>query len=184
MSRKTEAAMSVWRWGVQQCSCQRQLRQPVATTTTMGAAASPLAIARARQPGGEEDGRGETRHAAVVRLSLMAVAVAMATTTKEVAVFQVKLRVSSCKAVVSAMEGSFPPGGGEDDGSSTLTPAMANVLQTGSFANCELRSMVLVDRSMLGSHSPSFNYPGKIPPGLDLPSDVTDKKLVEGTHND
>ncbi|KAK3145194.1 hypothetical protein QOZ80_4AG0325220 [Eleusine coracana subsp. coracana] len=52
------------------------------------------------------------------------------------------------------------------------------------FANCELRSMVLVDRSMLGSHSPSFNYPGKIPPGLDLPSDVTDKKLVEGTHND
>ncbi|RLM65485.1 phosphoglycerate mutase-like protein 1 [Panicum miliaceum] len=47
------------------------------------------------------------------------------------------------------------------------------------FANCELRSMVLVDRSMLGSDSPSFNYPGKIPAGLDLPSDVADKKRVE-----
>ncbi|KXG25754.1 phosphoglycerate mutase-like protein 1 isoform X2 [Sorghum bicolor] len=47
------------------------------------------------------------------------------------------------------------------------------------FANCELRSMVLVDRSMLGSYSPRFNYPGKIPAGLDLPSDIADKKLVE-----
>lgn len=45
------------------------------------------------------------------------------------------------------------------------------------FANCELRSLVLVDRSMLGSDGPSYNnYPGKmkIPAGLDLPSD--DKK--------
>jgi len=32
---------------------------------------------------------------------------------------------------------------------------------------------------MLGSDSPSFNYPGKIPAGLDLPSDVADKKHVE-----
>ncbi|RCV32452.1 hypothetical protein SETIT_7G004100v2 [Setaria italica] len=47
------------------------------------------------------------------------------------------------------------------------------------FANCELRSMVLVDRSMLGSDSPSFNYPGKIPAGLDLPSDVADEKHLE-----
>jgi hypothetical protein len=41
-----------------------------------------------------------------------------------------------------------------------------------SFANCELRSMVLVDTSMLGSDSPSYNYPGSIPAGLDLPSDA------------
>jgi hypothetical protein len=39
--------------------------------------------------------------------------------------------------------------------------------------------MVLVDRSMLGSDPPGFNYPGKIPAGLDLPSDVADKKRVE-----
>ncbi|XP_062225050.1 phosphoglycerate mutase-like protein 1 [Phragmites australis] len=45
------------------------------------------------------------------------------------------------------------------------------------FANCELRSMMLVDRSMLGSDSATWNYPGKIPAGLDLPSDVSDKKL-------
>jgi hypothetical protein len=32
---------------------------------------------------------------------------------------------------------------------------------------------------MLGSYSPRFNYPGKIPAGLDLPSDIADKKLVE-----
>uniref|UniRef100_A0A0A9DPZ5 Uncharacterized protein n=1 Tax=Arundo donax TaxID=35708 RepID=A0A0A9DPZ5_ARUDO len=51
-----------------------------------------------------------------------------------------------------------------------------------SFANCELRSMVLVDRSMLGSDSPSWNFPGKIPAGLDLPSDVADKKLQEEAH--
>lgn len=44
------------------------------------------------------------------------------------------------------------------------------------FANCELRSMVLVDRSMLGQDSSSSNYPGKIPQGLDLPSDVAHEK--------
>ncbi|KAL3614417.1 hypothetical protein CASFOL_042491 [Castilleja foliolosa] len=44
------------------------------------------------------------------------------------------------------------------------------------FANCELRSMVIVDRSKVGSDSSSTNYPGKIPPGLDLPSDVADGK--------
>ncbi|KAJ1269778.1 hypothetical protein BS78_06G003100 [Paspalum vaginatum] len=48
------------------------------------------------------------------------------------------------------------------------------------FANCELRSLMLVDRSMLGSDSSSYNYPGKIPDGVDLPSDVaTDKKHLE-----
>ncbi|URE04089.1 PGAM [Musa troglodytarum] len=46
-------------------------------------------------------------------------------------------------------------------------------------ANCELRSMVLVDRSMLGSDSCYSNYPGKIPSGLHLPSDVADDKHPE-----
>ncbi|RYR71527.1 hypothetical protein Ahy_A02g005778 isoform A [Arachis hypogaea] len=45
------------------------------------------------------------------------------------------------------------------------------------FANCELRSMVIVDRSMTGSTASTTNYPGKIPPGLDLPSDVADENL-------
>uniref|UniRef100_A0A7N2N6P9 Phosphoglycerate mutase-like protein 1 n=1 Tax=Quercus lobata TaxID=97700 RepID=A0A7N2N6P9_QUELO len=39
------------------------------------------------------------------------------------------------------------------------------------FANCELRSVVIIDRSMIGSDSSTTNYPGKIPSGLDLPSD-------------
>ncbi|XP_022936702.1 phosphoglycerate mutase-like protein 1 isoform X1 [Cucurbita moschata] len=40
------------------------------------------------------------------------------------------------------------------------------------FANCELRSFVLVDRSMVGSESSTTNFPGSLPKGLDLPSDV------------
>ncbi|RDY06684.1 Phosphoglycerate mutase-like protein 1 [Mucuna pruriens] len=45
------------------------------------------------------------------------------------------------------------------------------------FANCELRSMIIVDRSMIGgSEASTTNYPGKIPSGLDLPSDVADEK--------
>ncbi|KAJ8762470.1 hypothetical protein K2173_007909 [Erythroxylum novogranatense] len=44
------------------------------------------------------------------------------------------------------------------------------------FANCELRSMVLVDRGMIGSDPATTNYPGKIPHGLDLPSDVAEEK--------
>ncbi|RVW65679.1 Phosphoglycerate mutase-like protein 1 [Vitis vinifera] len=44
------------------------------------------------------------------------------------------------------------------------------------FANCELRSMVIVDRGMIGSDSSTTNYPGKIPHGLDLPSDVANDK--------
>ncbi|TYI43127.1 hypothetical protein ES332_A01G147600v1 [Gossypium tomentosum] len=46
------------------------------------------------------------------------------------------------------------------------------------FANCELRSVVIVDRSMMGSDPATTNYPGKIPSGLDLPSDVADEKLL------
>ncbi|XAR73031.1 hypothetical protein NMG60_11019881 [Bertholletia excelsa] len=45
-----------------------------------------------------------------------------------------------------------------------------------SFANCELRSMVIVDKSMLGADCSTTNYPGKTPPGPDLPSDVVDDK--------
>ncbi|KAA8538221.1 hypothetical protein F0562_027956 [Nyssa sinensis] len=44
------------------------------------------------------------------------------------------------------------------------------------FANCELRSLVLVDRSMIGSDSSTTNYPGKIPCGPDHPSDDADGK--------
>ncbi|KAM1264371.1 hypothetical protein ACFX2J_034186 [Malus domestica] len=44
------------------------------------------------------------------------------------------------------------------------------------FSNCELRSMVIVDRSMAGSDSSTTDYPGKIPLGPDLPSDVADEK--------
>ncbi|KAK6136438.1 hypothetical protein DH2020_029794 [Rehmannia glutinosa] len=47
------------------------------------------------------------------------------------------------------------------------------------FANCELRSMVIVDRSKVGSDSSSTNYPGKIPSGPDLPSDVADERNQE-----
>ncbi|CAN8244862.1 unnamed protein product [Cochlearia groenlandica] len=39
------------------------------------------------------------------------------------------------------------------------------------FANCELRSIVLVDKC---SDPPVTNYPGKIPSGEDLPSDMAD----------
>lgn len=47
------------------------------------------------------------------------------------------------------------------------------------FANCELRSMVIADRSMIGSYSSSTNYPGKIPPGPDLPSEAADEENEE-----
>ncbi|ESR46990.1 hypothetical protein KPL70_015742 [Citrus sinensis] len=45
-----------------------------------------------------------------------------------------------------------------------------------NFANCELPSMVIVDRSMIGSDAPTTNHPGKIPSGVDLPSDVAAEK--------
>ncbi|KAG6762537.1 hypothetical protein POTOM_033045 [Populus tomentosa] len=44
------------------------------------------------------------------------------------------------------------------------------------FANCELRSMVIVDRSMIGSDVSTTNYPGKVPPGSDLPSDDAEEE--------
>ncbi|PKI64857.1 phosphoglycerate mutase-like protein 1 isoform X2 [Punica granatum] len=44
------------------------------------------------------------------------------------------------------------------------------------FANCELRSVVIVDRSMIGSNSSTTNFPGKIADGLGLPSDAAEKK--------
>ncbi|KAM0932197.1 putative histidine phosphatase superfamily, clade-1 [Dioscorea sansibarensis] len=47
------------------------------------------------------------------------------------------------------------------------------------FANCELRSMVLVDRSMQGMDTSISNYPGKYPQGLDLPSDIAHEKHPE-----
>ena len=47
------------------------------------------------------------------------------------------------------------------------------------FANCELRSVVIIDRSMIGSDSSTTNYPGKIPGGLDLPSDIASEKHPE-----
>ncbi|PON75887.1 Histidine phosphatase [Parasponia andersonii] len=47
------------------------------------------------------------------------------------------------------------------------------------FANCELRSMVIVDKSMAGSDPSTTNYPGKIPSGRDLPGDITNDKNLE-----
>ncbi|KAK4428760.1 Phosphoglycerate mutase-like protein 1 [Sesamum alatum] len=44
------------------------------------------------------------------------------------------------------------------------------------FNNCELRSVVIVDRSMIGSGSSTTDYPGKIPDGSDAPSEEADKK--------
>ncbi|KAF7830050.1 phosphoglycerate mutase-like protein 1 isoform X1 [Senna tora] len=44
------------------------------------------------------------------------------------------------------------------------------------FANCELRSVVIIDRGLIGSDESTTNFPGKIPSGLDLPSDVADNK--------
>ncbi|XP_076949419.1 phosphoglycerate mutase-like protein 1 [Bidens hawaiensis] len=40
------------------------------------------------------------------------------------------------------------------------------------FKNCELRSMVIVDRSMIGSDTSKTDFPGKIPSGADVPSDA------------
>ncbi|KAK4751482.1 hypothetical protein SAY87_004964 [Trapa incisa] len=44
------------------------------------------------------------------------------------------------------------------------------------FANCELRSMVLVDKSMIGSNTSTTDFTGMVPNGLDLPSDVAEEK--------
>ncbi|CAL0319282.1 unnamed protein product [Lupinus luteus] len=45
------------------------------------------------------------------------------------------------------------------------------------FANCELRSVVIIDRGKIASDESTTDFPGKIPHGLDLPSDVADEKL-------
>uniref|UniRef100_A0A6N2L3L2 Phosphoglycerate mutase-like protein 1 n=1 Tax=Salix viminalis TaxID=40686 RepID=A0A6N2L3L2_SALVM len=45
------------------------------------------------------------------------------------------------------------------------------------FANCELRSLVIVDRSMIGPDVSTTNYPGKVPPGPDLSSDDADEEV-------
>ncbi|XP_027148817.1 phosphoglycerate mutase-like protein 1 isoform X1 [Coffea eugenioides] len=49
------------------------------------------------------------------------------------------------------------------------------------FSNCELRSMVIVDRSMIGSDSSTTNYPGKIPSGTDVPSDDASEEHPAGS---
>ncbi|XP_024018849.1 phosphoglycerate mutase-like protein 1 isoform X1 [Morus notabilis] len=50
------------------------------------------------------------------------------------------------------------------------------------FANCELRAMVIVDKSMAGSDWSTINYPGKIPPGPDISSD-NDENLEKESSN-
>ncbi|KAF1865112.1 hypothetical protein Lal_00004486 [Lupinus albus] len=55
-------------------------------------------------------------------------------------------------------------------------PTVKNEICT-HFANCELRSVVIIDKGKIGSDESSTNFPGKIPDGLDLPSDVADEKL-------
>ncbi|KAG6434693.1 hypothetical protein SASPL_106333 [Salvia splendens] len=44
------------------------------------------------------------------------------------------------------------------------------------FNNCELRSMVFVDRSMAATGSSKTNFPGKIPDGMDAPSEEAVEK--------
>ncbi|GER54096.1 phosphoglycerate mutase family protein [Striga asiatica] len=44
------------------------------------------------------------------------------------------------------------------------------------FNNCELRSVVIVDKSMISSSASKTDYPGKIPRGPDAPSDSADEK--------
>ncbi|KAL3843810.1 hypothetical protein ACJIZ3_001213 [Penstemon smallii] len=55
---------------------------------------------------------------------------------------------------------------------------------SGHYSNCELRSMVIMDRGMVGSDSPTTNYPGKIPLGPDTPSEVVDGKNQENDTTD
>ncbi|KAK1405603.1 phosphoglycerate mutase-like protein 1 [Heracleum sosnowskyi] len=40
------------------------------------------------------------------------------------------------------------------------------------FDNCELRSVVIIDKGMIGSDPSTTNFPGKIPSGTDVPSDA------------
>ncbi|EFH40162.1 predicted protein, partial [Arabidopsis lyrata subsp. lyrata] len=50
-----------------------------------------------------------------------------------------------------------------------------------SFANCELHSIVIVDR-MLGSDTSVTDYSGKIPKGSDLPSDAVVDESTSALH--
>ncbi|PIA55159.1 hypothetical protein AQUCO_00800114v1 [Aquilegia coerulea] len=52
-----------------------------------------------------------------------------------------------------------------------LHPTMKEEICT-HFANCELRSVVVVDKSVVGSDVSTTNYSGKIPLGMDLPSEI------------
>ncbi|XP_010523258.1 PREDICTED: phosphoglycerate mutase-like protein [Tarenaya hassleriana] len=46
------------------------------------------------------------------------------------------------------------------------------------FVNCELRSIAIIDRGMIGTGSSTTNYPGKTPQGLGLASDdVAEEKM-------
>ncbi|XP_043712502.1 phosphoglycerate mutase-like protein 1 isoform X1 [Telopea speciosissima] len=47
------------------------------------------------------------------------------------------------------------------------------------YANCELLSVVIVDRGMKGSDTSTTNFPGIIPRGPDLPSEVADENQKE-----
>ncbi|KAI5661289.1 hypothetical protein M9H77_20612 [Catharanthus roseus] len=52
------------------------------------------------------------------------------------------------------------------------------------FANCELRSMIIVDRSMTGSDFSATDYLGNIPSGSDLSSDIADEENLENGETD
>ncbi|KAJ4963645.1 hypothetical protein NE237_023584 [Protea cynaroides] len=47
------------------------------------------------------------------------------------------------------------------------------------FSNCELRSVVIVDRCMKGLDTATTSYPGKIPRGPDPPSEIADENQKE-----
>ncbi|KAL4179949.1 hypothetical protein AMTRI_Chr13g89760 [Amborella trichopoda] len=51
---------------------------------------------------------------------------------------------------------------------------------TKPFANCELRSMVIVDKGMIGSNISTDDFPGKKPPGVDVPSDFAHVNQPDG----
>ncbi|KAI4318739.1 hypothetical protein MLD38_032409 [Melastoma candidum] len=51
------------------------------------------------------------------------------------------------------------------------------------FANCELRSVIIVDRSMLSSDPTTTNYPGKILAGLDFPNSNVNNHSMSKKNN-
>jgi len=52
-------------------------------------------------------------------------------------------------------------------------PSIRDAIQK-DFTNCELRSMVIADRSAIGTDLPTTDFPGGIPRGPDIPSDRED----------